>query len=567
MMEIVVIDTRQIQTYIFGSNRLRENIGASHLVKLATEDWIEKALFSQFPKEKVALSIEDEQCPAKIIYTGGGNAVLFFRENGQGKAFVQRYSRAVMECAPHLQLAAVAHPFTDLADLQTAVEDAFTELDRVKQNLPPSTPLMGLGVTVKCRSTGLAAMDMSPVIPGAEDGDQYPASAEILAKLDRVKDANDDLDRQFNPRPDSYQFPFDLDNLGRSADEQSFIAVVHIDGNDMGQRIKEHREKQKETAAFLAACRESSDEIGEVGKTALRETINTLVDAIEWVNGKPCIQHNNLVDNEITKIALKEVDRLDRKTGKKIGTGKYYLPFRPIVFGGDDITFVCDGRLGISLALTYMRALESATENFLDSGHPLTACAGVAIVKSHYPFARAYDLAEALCQQAKMYRRFLMLDRGVDDVSCLDWHFALSGLLGSLPEIRRREYCVAPGNLTLRPVTLAENIEEPLRAWPVIQKGIEAFQDTGNDLREANWSTKRNKVKALRDALRQGPDAVEHFRAAYRLEKLPEVTETGGAIPLSGWSDRNCVYFDALELADWHIPLKQEGFDEIAATR
>jgi hypothetical protein len=29
---------------------------------------------------------------------------------------------------------------------------------------------------------------------------------------------------------------------------------------------------------------------------------------------------------------------------------KYLLPFRPIVFGGDDVTFICDGRLGLSLA-------------------------------------------------------------------------------------------------------------------------------------------------------------------------------------------------------------------------
>src|SRR5260370_22422013 len=33
----------------------------------------------------------------------------------------------------------------------------------------------------------------------------------------------------------------------------------------------------------------------------------------------------------------------------------YYIPFRPIVFGGDDVTFVCDCRLGLSLATAYFR--------------------------------------------------------------------------------------------------------------------------------------------------------------------------------------------------------------------
>jgi len=38
-MYLIVVDTMQIQPYIFGSNRLRENLGASYLVAQATEDW------------------------------------------------------------------------------------------------------------------------------------------------------------------------------------------------------------------------------------------------------------------------------------------------------------------------------------------------------------------------------------------------------------------------------------------------------------------------------------------------------------------------------------------------
>lgn len=46
-------------------------------------------------------------------------------------------------------------------------------------------------------------------------------------------------------------------------------------------------------------------------------------------------------------------------------------------------------------------------------GEQLTVAAGVAIVKTHYPFARAYELSEALCKSAKRLSR---------DVSTLDWH-------------------------------------------------------------------------------------------------------------------------------------------------
>jgi len=41
---LTAIDTTQIQGYIFGSNRLQENIGGSELVEMATRQWVYEAL-------------------------------------------------------------------------------------------------------------------------------------------------------------------------------------------------------------------------------------------------------------------------------------------------------------------------------------------------------------------------------------------------------------------------------------------------------------------------------------------------------------------------------------------
>ena len=41
---LTVLDTAGIQSYIFNSNELRENIGASHLVYQATTYWVLKVL-------------------------------------------------------------------------------------------------------------------------------------------------------------------------------------------------------------------------------------------------------------------------------------------------------------------------------------------------------------------------------------------------------------------------------------------------------------------------------------------------------------------------------------------
>jgi hypothetical protein len=126
------------------------------------------------------------------------------------------------------------------------------------------------------------------------------------------------------------------------------------------------------------------------------------------------------------------------------------------------------------------------------------------------------------------------------------WHFAGSGLLWRIAEIRKREYEVPAGSLTLRPVTLGENPKTFGRAWEVVRKGCEVFQGE-------EWRERRNKLKALRDTLREGDGAVQWFRTKYGAE-LPSVHDSCQDWPKKGWQDELCGYFDAIEMADWYIP-------------
>ena len=41
-------------------------------------------------------------------------------------------------------------------------------------------------------------------------------------------------------------------------------------------------------------------------------------------------------------------------------TWRPIFPLRPIVFGGDDLTFVCHGRIGLALAARYLQYFEAA---------------------------------------------------------------------------------------------------------------------------------------------------------------------------------------------------------------
>jgi len=78
---VTVIDTTGKQNYIFNSNRLRENIGASFLLSQATKDWIKETLKQELnlPMGRQEEAIEDSKFNAEIIYANGGNALIIFK--------------------------------------------------------------------------------------------------------------------------------------------------------------------------------------------------------------------------------------------------------------------------------------------------------------------------------------------------------------------------------------------------------------------------------------------------------------------------------------------------------
>lgn len=82
-----------------------------------------------------------------------------------------------------------------------------------------------------------------------------------------------------------------------------------------------------------------------------------------------------------------------------------------MILGGDDVTVITSGDYALPFAAAYLRYYEEATRSdpilrYLtppegqDTG-PMTAAAGVAIVKRNFPFHIAYELAEKLVERAK----------------------------------------------------------------------------------------------------------------------------------------------------------------------
>lgn len=542
---LAVVDVTGIQGYIFGSNKIRENAGASQLVHEATHGWMQDALpkphnlsgdgaFLRGPKWQIE---RDDEIQAEVVLRGGGNVLIVFRSPDDAKATFGRLSRRLLQDAPGLEIAVAFQPFDwDNDRLGTSVyNQLFAELARFKQQRKSSAPQLGLSVTLECRATGLPAVGFEQ--HEYSDEPERALSADVLAKLRQEDPAYKRLKQMF-PQVEraGYVFRRDFDNLGGSEGEQDYIAVVHADGNGMGQRFKEliAQPANQDNRACLHALRELSEAIEQAGRQALSATVDQLLAALD-------------LQEPFERDAAQDLTRF--REGLKKRGNRRILPFRPLVYGGDDVTFVCDGRLGLTLTAAYLTAWERAAEDL--PGGPASACASAVIVKTHYPFARAYKLGEKMCTKLKDGLRA----KGAANFSAMDWHFSLSSISGSIKEIRTREYrSDSDDSLVMRPVTLAPQpgtiFDEPWQHW-------QAFERVLWELNYGPaWRERRNKVKALRTPLRQGAQATERFRLAYRLPPLPTLDSGEPALQRQGWAKNRCGYFDAIEAIDFYLPLQ-----------
>jgi hypothetical protein len=114
------------------------------------------------------------------------------------------------------------------------------------------------------------------------------------------------------------------------------------------------------------------------------------------------------------------------------------------------MTVVCDGHAALRFTYEFLTAFERATQsnettkmvaNAALKTDRLAACAGVAVVKPHYPFSGAYDLAEKLIESAKQVKKIVVNPNDHKlpwPCSALDFHILYDASGSDLKPIRRK---------------------------------------------------------------------------------------------------------------------------------
>lgn len=346
-----------IQGFIFQTSKLQEIVGASELVEQIC-DGLFRGQVNNFKEENLILS-------------AAGNIKYIFDNEDDCQDLVRKFPKIVMERAPGITISQ--------AVVRMDIDNPINELEnrlRVQRNkVISNTNGVGLMVTEVARKTGGVGISFvqNEVLDASQVTKREQADAANRKLLTKISDpSKGNLDK----------FPFDISDMVKREANKSWIAVIHADGNNLGNKIMEFGETL----------------IGEEGMQAFKEFSRLLNESTVHAAREA---FNSVIGKEILDKDLKAV------------------PFRPVILGGDDFTGIIGGDLALDFSEAFLEAFESLTkENFKsfaqDHGlksnpfsNGLTACVGIAYIKANYPFHYGVSLAENLCQHAKKHSRML----------------------------------------------------------------------------------------------------------------------------------------------------------------
>lgn len=403
-----------IQNFIFQTNKLRDIVGASELVEEISTKKFYELLSGQKDVDSKTASLElkkDDNC---IQHTAGKIKYIFDTKEDCEK-IVREFPKIIFEFALGV---AVSQAVVKMDERFSEFKDAINELEkrlRIQRNRPMRSATLGLMGTGRSRQTGL------PVVY-VEDKNTH-LDAGTFAKLQYVWETKDGkriakrhttrnlCQKAFYDDVKDDQIAYDIEEITQNND---WIAVIHADGNGLGQVVQKVGENKDEFKKF-----------------------------------------SELLDKATASSAQKAYQDIKEKYKLK---DEEMIPIRPIVLGGDDLTVVCRADIALEYATIFVRNFEQNTMELLgsilkdhkvfenESDKRLTACAGIAYIKSSFPFYYGYELAETLCSLAKKDAKDKKEIRDGKELpkSCLMFHKVQDSFTEEWSAIAKRELSPQP---------------------------------------------------------------------------------------------------------------------------
>ena len=363
------IDVHGIQSYLFATSKLKEIIGASRIVDDFTGDQPDDVPAQLMTALGLTSTVSGAPTGDRWyvpVRLGGGVVRLLLPNDGIARRFVRLMSEWALVHANGLAFDAdwVTYDLS-AGNYAEANTDLVLQINAKRQAISRGSGFNGFPFSAPCRLTGdpaegydgrnerLCAASLDKRTYQARRDDRWASvKDESILKAFKVDDVR---------RP----FILDLESMQGEAPADAYMAVVALDLNSLGDKGKALVDNAKGVEA-LHLVRGFVENVAAATSAGFGEALNSLAN-------NPDSPH------EFATIA-----RMVDHSGK--------LPLRPLVFGGDDLTFVMHSVLAPRFAFCLASSLVKAGYS---SG------VGIAFVKTRSPLSRAMDLAEALLARAK----------------------------------------------------------------------------------------------------------------------------------------------------------------------
>jgi len=453
---------RSKQQYIFRTNRLREVTGASALIAGAFDRLMKDAegiglnvrkADAPFSLEETLKAFEQGSLQVAELFQGGGNDTFLMDSEETFRRVNEVFTGDLLVHTPGMIPLCVGVPISEKHNYEEDYLRLVLAAGSMKRVMTPGTIDTTLPFAMMDAKTRQAFQTEKP--SGASRGERF--TAESLAKQNAYAD-----EKLWGETAGQ------LDDLLGEGD--SMLAIVHADGNNMGRKLQALLQGKTDYDSCVAALRSFSGEIDQV-----------------FVE-----QGDRSISQEKTRI-LEQFPEMKNQ----------FIEVRSVISDGDDYTFICNARWALRLTLAYLEGIQK------HAGY--SACAGICIFHRHYPFARAYDLAEQACESAKKK----VHTEARPDQNWIDFHYLHGGMPNDLEETREEH---GTQNCMLRPWR-CDDPEDPLAVQRLMYLGREMVSSD-----RGNGRTTRTNLKTLGAALETDRNnaRLELNRIYYRVPALQQ---------------------------------------------
>lgn len=507
---LAMYDVRGIQKYIFRTSKVKDAIGASDIIENIIDNALAYAISIIQETQSISVDLEwytpdgksvkeykDDGKDIQVLYIGGGNAFVTYSSRELCVTVNRCMSKYIMDNTYSLQLAVAICDKTDnySADAQTIRN----EMERVKASMKVAKPLAPLPVMKIDASTGQAEIDESLTYESAAKKEAESRKRRKIATAQKI-----------------------FDNYVTEKGIDSTLAVIHIDGNNMGLRIRALNKGKKSYEDAVNNMREISFNINFSYKE-------------EFDNMKAVFDENMVIDKKDKNWIL------------------------PILVAGDDITFICNGKIALKAVKEYTKRITMRTMNGLNDASSLkeygfSVCAGIAYFNSHFPFSVAYEVAEACCESAKEMAKKDENISGGKIGNWVDFHICKNVHAKYLDNLREKEYITPAGeNLMIRPYFIPVEADNGDVVFDKIAGSKISLDDLFKNIKYFNTNDKANTfAKQIRNTYALGANKITELNSFLesRACKMPRTEQNMNEMYFESDGKKYASWYDALEVME-----------------